>query len=141
MASPRAQVKLIALLRKKESLTREEFQNHYESSHAPLAIQLAPFMAKYTRDYVIEDPRAATTLEASSTSAHDVVTQMWFDTEADFEKFNAAMAKPESRRLLVADEERFLDRDATQIFLVRTCHSGLENGAHGISDRANKSTN
>jgi hypothetical protein len=137
MASPPA-VKLIALLRKKRSLTREEFRNHYELSHAPLAIQLAPFMAKYTRDFVIEDPRATTTLEASP-SAYDVVTQIWFNTEKDFENFNAAMARPESRHLLVADEERFLDRDATQIFLVRTCHSDLENGAHVISDRVNKS--
>jgi hypothetical protein len=125
-------VKLVALIKRKPGLSMAEFEHYYESSHAPMAIKHAPFMSKYTRDYIQTDSNSSgisATLEGADSSedppSFDVVTQLWFDTEVDFEKFHQAMVDRTIRKSIVADEERFMHRSSIRIFTVKTRESKL----------------
>jgi uncharacterized protein (TIGR02118 family) len=118
--SPKPAVKLIALLKKKPDLPMAEFEKYYENHHVPLVLSVTPYIRRYVRNYVNHDS-ALGNLDSLSSSSCDVITEAWFDSEEDFRKFNEAATKPETRKRIVADELKFLDRDALRMFLVKEC--------------------
>jgi uncharacterized protein (TIGR02118 family) len=109
-------IKLIALLRKKAGMSREDFIAHYEMRHAPLAMQITAmghdYRRNYTRSLRVEGK------EVSTPPEYDVITEVWFQDQKAYEKFAASMQVPEIRAQIVADEEQFLDRSASRIFIV-----------------------
>lgn len=112
----RAMIKLIALLKKKPGMSREDFIAYYEMRHAPLALQLTAMGHDYRRNY----PRTVR-VEGRETDAapeYDVITEVWFEDRRAYETFAASMREPDVRAQIVADEERFLDRAASKIFIV-----------------------
>jgi hypothetical protein len=46
--------KLIALIKAKPGLSREQFIDYYESNHAPLVRRLLPMIGAYRRNYVTD---------------------------------------------------------------------------------------
>ena len=108
-------IKVIALLRRKEGLSREAFIAYYETRHAPLIRSLLPGIADYRRNYVdragaFESPVAAVDF--------DSVTEMRFASRADYDAFLAVAAWPEVAAAIAADEENVFDRAATRMFVV-----------------------
>lgn len=108
-------IKAIALLRKKDGLSREAFIAYYETHHAPLIRTLLPHIADYRRNYVMH--------EGAFTSAVaqidiDSVTEMRFASRAHYDAFLAAAADPHIAALIAQDEENVFDRTATRMFVV-----------------------
>jgi uncharacterized protein (TIGR02118 family) len=106
-------IKSMTLIKRKPGLSREEFIQHYEEVHAPLALKHFPTFARYARNYVI-------TLPDAEEPDFDCITEIWFD---DIEGAMAATEalgdyKTEIGRIFLDDEEKFMDRGSRVSLLV-----------------------
>lgn len=108
-------IKVIALLRRKEGLSREAFIAYYETRHAPLIRSLLPCIADYRRNYV---DRAGAFESAVAAIDFDSVTEMRFASRADYDAFLAVAERPDVAATIAADEENVFDRAATRMFVV-----------------------
>jgi uncharacterized protein (TIGR02118 family) len=106
-------VKAIALLKRKPSLSLEQFRKHYEEVHAPLAKRVFPFIRKYVRNYVTTMPFSSGDKEPE----FDCITEEWFD---DMKGFHAMMDiwMSETGRAIREDEREFLDRSRIVYLIV-----------------------
>src|SRR3546814_13313285 len=71
----KSMVKLVALLKAKEGLSQEEFENYYEKYHVPLVLKHLPQIAHYRRNYVVPDTLLRTqhmSRQAQPPEHHDI---------------------------------------------------------------------
>lgn len=108
-------LKLMLHVRRKEGLTREEFRQYYESTHAPLASGVMATCKKYVRNFVIEEPHG--------TQGFDCVTEFWFDIDGPFSEATGRLTDAAQAALLAEDEARFMDRDSMRIVIVEEAES------------------
>ncbi|ABP64579.1 Ethyl tert-butyl ether degradation EthD (plasmid) [Novosphingobium aromaticivorans DSM 12444] len=108
-------IKAIALLRRKQGLSREQFIAYYETRHAPLIRSLLPGIEDYRRNYV---DRTGAFESGIAAIDFDSVTEMRFASRASYDAFLAQAADPEIARLIADDEENVFDRSATRMFVV-----------------------
>lgn len=103
--------KSIALFKRKDGLTHEEFKEYYENHHVPLKMRIMelPGLVRYVRRYLnpLSDPAS----EAFRLSGFDVITEVWFKDKASFDAYRAFSLDPEYRKVNAEDEDKFLDRD------------------------------
>jgi len=102
-------MKVVMLFKRKTETTPEQFREHYEKTHAPLAVRLLPYFKSYTRKYVRHDM----SYKSSSLGGEinfDVVTELTFDSKEDYDRMTKALADPAVRNQIVKDEEQFMDR-------------------------------
>ena len=105
-------IKLVFNLRRREDMTREEFQRYWREQHAPLVKRHAE--ALHIRRYVQVHTLATPVNDAlrrgrGGPEAYDGVAELWFDS---LEAIAAAGATPEGKaagRRLVEDERTFID--------------------------------
>jgi EthD domain len=126
-------IKLTFLFKRKPDMTLEQFRDHYENRHVPLALRLLPYFSGYARNYIRHDlayrPEG---LAVDNAPQFDVVTEVTFATEADYDLMMRQLADPAVSRQIVEDEERFMDRKATLMFFVdeaRTPQAKLKTSA------------
>jgi uncharacterized protein (TIGR02118 family) len=103
-------VKVMLLVKRKSGWTPEDFRRRYEQGHAPLARSVLPLLRKYRRNYVVEPA-------AGWEPDFDVVTEFWFDSQADWET-TVAFAATEEGQVLARDEEVFMDRSSMRVTVV-----------------------
>ncbi len=108
--------KAIALLKKRDALTREQFIAHYEQVHVPLILSLYPMIAEYRRNYA--DFSSAFAFADAAPFDFDCVSEFWFDSRADWDAFMARAADPEVTALVSADEANFIASSYTRLFAV-----------------------
>jgi uncharacterized protein (TIGR02118 family) len=108
--------KTIALLKAKPGLSRAEFVDYYEARHAPLVRQLMPGIVDYRRNYVSAEGGYA--FAETPPFDYDSVTEIWFDDRAAYEAAIAVVSEPDAAARLAADEENFIDRARTRMFVV-----------------------
>lgn len=108
-------IKAIALLRRKDGLSREAFIAYYETRHAPLIRTLLPHIVDYHRNYVVREGAFTSKVAALDL---DSVTEMRFASRAHYDAFLAAAADPHTAALIAQDEENVFDRAATRMFVV-----------------------
>lgn len=102
-------MKLIMLFKRKPGMTVDQFREHYERSHAPLAVRLLPYFKSYTRNYVCHDM----SYEHGGLGVEmgfDVVTELTFETRADYERMKKALTDPSIGDAILRDEQEFMDR-------------------------------
>ena len=106
-------IKSMALIKRKPGLSREEFIQHYEEVHAPLALKHFPIFKRYVRNYVIPLPDA-------EELDFDCITEIWFDEIEGAMAVTEALGgyKTEIGRVFLDDEEKFMDRGSRVSFLV-----------------------
>jgi uncharacterized protein (TIGR02118 family) len=107
--------KLIALISKQPQLSAEEFRDYYEANHAPLVSRLLPMIDRYTRSYLPAEP------ETPGREGHanfDVLTELWFESDADLEAFWKRIREPEVIAAIREDESHFLISDRTVMYTV-----------------------
>ena len=75
--------KTIVLLTRKPGTTLEQFRHHYETAHAPGAIERIPALA--------------------------VITEITFADDADYEAFSRSLEDPAIQAWIAQDEARFSD--------------------------------
>jgi hypothetical protein len=125
--------KLTFLFKRKPGMTPEQFRDHYENRHVPLALRLLPYFSDYSRNYIRHDlayrPEG---LGVDNAPQFDVVTEVTFATEADYDLMMKRLGDPVISRQIIEDEERFMDRTATLMFFVdeaRTPQAKLKTSA------------
>ena len=108
--------KTIALLRCKPGLTREAFVDYYETKHAPLIRSLLPGIVDYRRNFV--DREGLFEFGGAAPIDFDVVTELWFEDRAAYDRFIARCAEPEIAQRIADDEENLFDRTASRMMIV-----------------------
>jgi uncharacterized protein (TIGR02118 family) len=102
-------IKVMALIKRKPTVSHEEFVRHYEEVHAPLALKLFPMIKRYVRNHIMAPLGAP---EAD----FDCITEFWFDSpesaQAVVDIRMSAAGKP------IRDEETFMDMSKMVSFLV-----------------------
>lgn len=112
-------LRILALIKKLPALSRDEFREHYEGNHAPLALPLLDGLERYVRYHVEED--------LVGRVGFDVVTAFWYRDEQAADALFARLDGPEGRAIR-EDELRFMDKPANRFFPVseRSWQSGDE---------------
>jgi hypothetical protein len=118
-------VKLIALLKRREDLSRDAFIDYYETRHADLANRIllkdgCSIFAGYTRNYPIPGGRFAMPHVAGDGPRfdHDCISEFWFWTRDDLDRFLALCAEAAIGAALTQDEQQFLDRRAIRVLAI-----------------------
>lgn len=114
-------IKLVFFLKRHPSLTREAFKALYESRHARLGEKHVPNAARYVRRYL--EPVAELFTGSAFEPEHDVITELWFASRADYDAAMAHLARPEVVAEIVEDEETIFDRTKHRLFMVDECDS------------------
>ncbi|WP_185234711.1 EthD domain-containing protein [Teredinibacter franksiae] len=114
-------IKLIMCLKRREDISREEFQSYWRDKHGPFFMENAHVMGskKYVQSHTLSSPlndgmRASRGMQ----DAYDGVAEVWFESE---EQLMAAMGSSEMAELgpkLVADENNFIDHSKSSAFIV-----------------------
>ena len=109
-------IKCIALLRKRADLSREDFIAYYETRHAPLVLSLLPGIVEYRRSFV--QPGGAFPAADGSPIDFDVITEIWLEDRAAYDRFIAKSAEPDIARQIAEDEEHLFERSASRMVVV-----------------------
>jgi len=112
-------IKLTMLIRRKQGMTREQFREYYEKRHIPLAEAHTPYLSGYKRNFIVG--------QFAGEEQFDCITEFWFDVEGDYAEFRGKLFPPEVTQMMAADEENFIDRSKSQLFLIEENASPPEN--------------
>ena len=100
-------IKLVALLKRRDGLTLEEFLHYYERRHAPLFARSIPTdvadaIVSYTQNHAVALGGSA------MDQSYDCVTEFRFDDLAGLRRWSDWYLGPEGK-VLRDDEENFMD--------------------------------
>jgi EthD domain len=98
------------LVSRRSDISRQQFRDHYENVHAPLAASHIPRLVKYVRNYVVDQFRSG--LEC------DVVTEFWFDHPGPWSEARVELLPDDLLALFAQDEVKFMDRDSMRVIVV-----------------------
>jgi uncharacterized protein (TIGR02118 family) len=114
-------IKIVFCLRRREGLSREDFQRYWLEHHGPLvrAHGAALGIRRYTQAHSLPDRLSLSVAgPRNSPEPFDGVAELWFD---DLESVGVAARTPEGRaaaELLLDDEREFIDLERSPFFLV-----------------------
>jgi uncharacterized protein (TIGR02118 family) len=108
--------KVMALLTCKPGLPRHDFIHYYEHHHAPLLWSLFPWFVEYRRNFL--DVEGAIVFANAKLPDFDVITELWFENRAGYERMLADHENPEVSGAIARDEENCFDRTKTRFFVV-----------------------
>jgi uncharacterized protein (TIGR02118 family) len=103
-------VKIMLLVSRKDGVSPEEFREHYETIHAPLAARHLPHLVRYVRNYAVD--RFGGAMDC------DCVTEFWFDHPGPWRKARTQILRQDILDLFAADEEQFMDRSSMRTLVV-----------------------
>ena len=113
-------IKFVMCLHRHPDLSREQFQDYWRNSHAPLFMSFADtFRAKkYIQDHTLDTPLNQGLQESRGMlEPYDGVAEVWFESEEDLVE---AMSSPEGQRvsaILLEDENKFVDHARSTAFI------------------------
>ncbi len=117
-------MKIVILIKKRAGMSREDFINHYENSHAVLGKRLLGHLwVKYVRNY----PTGLMKYQPEETSvddSYDAVTEIWLKDAAALEEMNRIINLPENNKIILEDEEKFQERTKTRLLIVDEIDNG-----------------
>ena len=108
-------LKVFGFLTKKAGIDTQAFIDYYENHHVPLICSLAPVPTVYKRNYLL---RGNELNKEEKAIDFDVVTELVFPDRAAYLAWRAQLSKPGSGELVVADEQKFLDRSRTRACII-----------------------
>src|SRR5262245_5930727 len=118
-------LKVMLFMKRKPGLTLEEFIDHYERVHVPLALTNARNLVHYERHY-LHPGRFVPFGDELVEPDYDVVTELWYEDEAVFEGQQELLRRhPEVLDDIVADEEQLFDRSKSRFAIVEDHVSDL----------------
>lgn len=97
-------IKCVCLVRRRPSLTREAYSEHWRLRHGPLALEHQPGFWHYVQNHI-------TRYLTPATPDIDGIGELHYRSADAVE--TSTFASPESVRLIMEDTERFLDRRAS----------------------------
>jgi len=114
-------IHLVFCLRRLPHLSREQFQRYWREQHGPLVRAQAPALGirRYVQAHTIEHPIAeAAAAVRGAPEPYDGVAELWFD-DAEMLTCVQTAEGAEAGRLLLEDEQRFVDLARSPIFLAK----------------------
>lgn len=107
-------VKMIAMVKKKEGLTIEEFAQYWYHKHAPLARNLVPESVaagwrKYLQNYAVS-------LNGETHAPYDGVAELYFADMTAFWRWNDWYFSDDGK-VLRDDEDNFMNRSQTVVII------------------------
>ncbi len=107
-------IKIIALLKRKEGMSREDFRKYYEENHLALCYEnCRGYAVDYRRNY-IEDQFGGGDDTFSDPTAerldYDVVTEVWFRSREDIQEMLSKVEVSTIGEAMVKDEANLFDR-------------------------------
>ena len=115
-------IRLVFLLRRKEGMTLEEFQDYWLNQHAPLVASVSTDLniLRYVQTHTIDHPinKAAQNARGGNMEPqYDGVAELWWATESDLESALASEVGQAAGAKLLADERTFIDLEASPLWL------------------------
>ncbi|MBB6122300.1 EthD domain-containing protein [Sphingobium subterraneum] len=118
--------KVVALIKRKPGVSREQFRHHYETYHAPMAQRMVGhLLVKYVRNYpynLVEYQPEDNFLD----DGYDAITEFYFKDENGPSEMARIFSLPENNAEILVDEEKFQDRTKTRLFVVDEANTGVE---------------
>ena|SRR5689334_13166701 len=110
-------LKVLAFFRKHPDLTFEEFKEKYETGYAPLAQPYVSEAKKYFRRYF--EPMPPASEGARQAFDFDVMTEMWFESQEDYDAMFKRLHEGEVQQLLLKEQKKlFANLEELPIILV-----------------------
>lgn len=94
--------KFIALIPRRHDVSRDFFQNYYETRHAPLALCYFRGFGKYLRNHIVEEL-------SGSAADFDVFSEFWYESMDELAK-SGAFLESELAPIIREDERQFMDQ-------------------------------
>jgi hypothetical protein len=121
--------KVFHFVKRKPHLTHEQFREHFERSHAAMAIRyFGHLFTEYRRHYGDicwsgGDPRKADGSFAPHECKWDLMSEWTTASKADFDEIQGHMEDPEYKHLFLDDEDRFIERTALMMMPCTASHN------------------
>ncbi|MET0270903.1 MAG: EthD domain-containing protein [Sphingomonas sp.] len=100
--------KILLFMKRRPGMSMEAFEDYYERTHAPLALEHGGGMTRYVRRYLTPHPNPDS--GESGELPYDVVTELWFEDERIYRaavRYISTAIMPDA---VVEDEARLFDR-------------------------------
>ena len=107
MAKESKTVKLLAFLRKRADLPRDQFVAWYEANHVPMIREVTPGLVDYRRNFLPETVGGA-----------DVITELTYADQAAFDHAMALAAQSPAAERIAADQDFLFEPDGIRILVV-----------------------
>jgi uncharacterized protein (TIGR02118 family) len=113
-------IKLVFCLRRREELSREEFQRYWREDHAPLVRKHKDALGilRYVQVHTDYGPMTeALRKSRNALEPYDGVAELWYES---IEAMQASGANPDARaagRALYEDEQKFIDLENSSIWV------------------------
>ena len=108
--------KVLHFIKRKPHLTHEQFRDHFERSHAAMAIKFCGHLfTAYQRNYFDTEYRGGDSRQENSgygpqTAQYDLISEWILPNEEALHEIYRIMQSPGIDELFHADEDRFIDR-------------------------------
>ncbi len=101
-------IKRLTFLKKKASLTQDEFLRYWKEKHGPLVAKIIPGVRKYIQCHPVRVPGIESEI--------DGIAELWWDNVKSFPNILTWRQSNEGR-VLIEDEDKFLDKSKMIRFL------------------------
>src|ERR1700730_4212992 len=114
-------IRLIYVLRRKPSMSRDEFQKYWHEVHGPLVARHATTLnvLRYVQNHTLDDPMNEQMAKARGgmEPPYDGVAELWWTTRVAFASSMATPAGQAAAKELLEDEARFIDLPNSPLWL------------------------
>ena len=101
-------IKTIALIKRRDDIGRDAFREHYEDTHAPLALTYIRSMRRYVRNHVVAELNGVA-------PGFDCATEFWYPDQAAIQEVFQLLAGPRGEAIR-RDELTFMDKPRNVFF-------------------------
>jgi uncharacterized protein (TIGR02118 family) len=114
-------IKLVFTLRRREGMTREEFQRYWREQHAPLVkrhaqtLRIRRYVQVHARETDLDEAVAAA--RGSEPRSYDGVAELWWDSLEELAAAYSSEAGQAAGFELLEDERRFIDLPSSPLWL------------------------
>lgn len=105
--------KILLFMKRRPGMSVEDFRDYYETRHVPLCMTYMAGVARYVRRYLEPQPSPGT--GRADELPYDVITELWFDTEAVWAATLQHITTTVLADEIIADEANLFDRPAMRI--------------------------
>jgi uncharacterized protein (TIGR02118 family) len=114
-------IKLVFMLRRREDMTREQFQRYWRDHHAPLvkrhaeALRIRRYVQTHTRETDLDEAFAGS--RGSELRRYDGVAEVWWESIDDVVAAAGSEQGQAAGQALLEDERRFIDLPNSALWL------------------------
>ena len=114
-------IKLVFTIRRREGMTRDEFQRYWRNEHARLVedhaevLRIRRYVQTHARDTDADEALAAA--RGSEPRHYDGVAELWWDSVEDLLEASSSEQGQAAANALLEDERRFIDLAGSPIWL------------------------